>query len=217
MTTRNVAIAGATGLVGQQLLAQLLADERVARVTALVRRPLLITSEKLIGRVVDFSGDLEEHVPKDLDDAYCALGTTMKVAGSREAFIAVDKTAVLAFARACRARGARRFLLVTSVGADARSMTFYLRVKGETEEAVRALGFDAVHVMRPSFLDGKRVDSRPGEKIGLALFRVLKPVLGNYGPIDVGVVARAMIRAAYSDRFGNFVHDNRAIESLASG
>ena len=215
---RTVAVAGGTGLVGTRLVARLLARDDVDRVVAVVRRPPATGHAKLDARVVEsFARDeLDDALPKDLDDAYCALGTTMKKAGSRDAFRAVDHDAIVAFANAARAKGARRFLLVSSIGADPRSMTFYLRVKGETEDDVRAIGFDALHAMRPSFLAGERKDARAGERIGLAISGVLKPLLGRYGPIDADLVARAMVALAFSDRFGAFVHDTRAIEKLAA-
>ncbi len=205
-----VAIAGASGLVGGRLLAHLLGDPRVERVVAYGRRPLALKDDKLEER------DLAAlDVPKDVDDAYCALGTTMKKAGSREAFLAVDKEAVLRFARACRAAGCRRFLLVSSLGADLRSINFYLRTKGEVEDALREVGFDVVHVMRPSFIDGNRVDSRPGERVGLAVARAFKGVLGKYAPVHADVIARAMAALAFSDRFGFCVHESRDIAALA--
>ena len=205
---RTVALAGASGLVGGRLLAHLLEHKDVERVVAVVRRPLAVKSDKLEER------SLGDEMPKDVEDAYCALGTTMKKAGSKEAFLAVDKDAVLAFARACRANGARRFLLVSSLGADPRSMTFYLRVKGEVEEELRGMGFDAVHVLRPSFLDGERTEARPAERIALRFARALKPVLGKYGPIEADVVARAMVKLAFSDRFGFCVHESNAIGKI---
>jgi uncharacterized protein YbjT (DUF2867 family) len=209
MSGRVVALAGATGLIGSHLLTRLLADERVDRVIAYGRRPLSVENGKLEQRAL-----ATPLVPKDIDDAYCALGTTMKKAGSREKFLEVDRDLVLGFAKACRDNGCRRFMLVSSMGADPRSMNFYLRTKGEVEDAVRELGFDAVHVARPSVLDGERSESRPGEKLGVAVMGVLGKVLTKYAPIEGDVVAAALIKLAFSDRFGFCVHESRALASL---
>jgi uncharacterized protein YbjT (DUF2867 family) len=134
--------------------------------------------------------------------ALCCLGTTLRQAGSQAAFRAVDHDAVVAFARAARARGARRFVLVSSLGADPRSRTFYLRVKGEADDAVAGLGFEQVTILRPSMLDdeGTRPDHRRGERLALPVARLLFSVVGRthrYAPIRAEVVARAMVRFAF--------------------
>jgi uncharacterized protein YbjT (DUF2867 family) len=213
---RTAAIAGASGLVGGRCLFHLLDHQEMERVTALVRKPLPVTHEKLEQRTVTFPS-VEDAIPRDIEDAHCALGTTMKKAGSREAFLAVDRDAVLAFARACRARGARRFVLVSSSGADSRSMNFYLRVKGDVEHDVAALGFESLHVLRPSLLDGERAESRPGERFGLAVMRKVGAVLGTgfrYAPIHVDVVGRAMVKLALSPQRGVCVHESPALHAL---
>jgi len=125
--------------------------------------------------------------------AFCCLGTTIKKAGSPEAFRAVDHGAVVGFANAARKRGARVFLHVTALGADARSSALYNRVKGEVEAAVAALGFDSVYTFRPSILDGEREESRPLERVGLAVGRALGPLLGKYRPTRAQAVAAAMV------------------------
>lgn len=211
---RSVVIAGASGLVGGRCLAHLLAHPEVAKVTAFVRRPLSTKHAKLEERAL---ADLD--MPKDVEDAYCALGTTMKQAGSREAFLEVDRDTVLAFAKAARAAGARRFVLVSSLGADPRSVNFYLRTKGEVERAVCDMGFDAVHLLRPSILDGDRPESRPGEKLGLVAMRGVARVLGTgfkYAPIHVDTVGRAMVKLAFSDVRGATVHESPALQKLGA-
>lgn len=216
--TRSAVIAGASGLVGGRCLHHLLAHAEVARVTALVRAPLPLTHDKLAQRVVTFP-DVADAIPKDVDDAFCALGTTMKKAGSREGFLLVDRDAVLAFARACRARGAKRFILVSSSGADPRSLSFYLRVKGEVERDITALGFATLHILRPSILDGERPESRPGERVGLALMRTVGNVLGTrfkYAPIHVDVVGRAMVSLALGEARGVIVHESPALHPSGS-
>lgn len=215
---RTAVIAGATGLVGGRCLAHLLDDERVGRVVALVRRPLALAHPKLTARTVDFAALSADAIPKDVDDAFCALGTTMKQAGSQEAFLAVDERAVLAFARACRQRGARRFVLVSSLGADPRSMNFYLRTKGQVEQAIAAMGYETLHVLQPSILDGERPERRPGEELGLTVMRGAARLFGagwKYAPIPVDIVGKAMVRLAFSEVRGVHVHPSKALHALA--
>jgi uncharacterized protein YbjT (DUF2867 family) len=196
--SRTVMIAGASGLVGRELLAGLLADDSVAAVHSLGRRELSLAHPKLTQHRVDFSQALPA-LPR-VDEAFIALGTTIKVAGSREAFRAVDHDAVLAAARAAKAAGATRLGLVSAMGADKRSAIFYNRVKGETEEALAALGFDTLVIARPSFLAGDRESLgqpvRGGEGLALKISRVLAPFIpDNLKSIDVKLVAHALLDA----------------------
>ncbi|HEY0864533.1 MAG TPA: NAD(P)H-binding protein [Lacunisphaera sp.] len=194
-------IAGASGLVGRELLTQLLAAAEYDRVIALGRRPLDLEHPKLVQVKADFAA--LEQVTADLrcDDAFCCLGTTIKAAGSREAFRAVDHAAVLALAWAAQRNGARRFFLVSSLGADAGSRVFYTRVKGETEEALQVLGFETLAIFRPSLLLGRRERPRLGERFMSAVLWLAEPLLigrlRQYRPIEAGVVARAMIRCSF--------------------
>jgi len=201
--TRTVAIAGASGVVGSRLLQRLLNDDRVTRVVSYGRRPVRINNPKLDERMI---GGAELDVPKDVEDAYCALGTTMKKAGSREAFLAVDRDLVLKFAKACRAAGARRFALVSAHGANPRSVVFYAQTKGQVEDAVVDVGYDATFLMRPGFIhdDGARADSRVGERVGIALAKTLGALAGAWKPVGADDIAKAMVKLAFSDRFGVF-------------
>ena len=225
MSGRVAVVAGASGLVGSALLRALLADARVARVVCLVRRPLSLpigTSgvEKLEQRMIaSFEpGALEEQLPKDVEDAYCCLGTTIKTAGSQQAFFAVDHDAVVSFARAARAAGARRFLVISSQGADRHSVTFYLRVKGDMEASVGRLGFDAVHLLRPGILDGDRAERRLGEELGIKVMRGVAQLFGGsrfkYAPIRVEAVARAMIALAWGEARGAVVTESAELQRL---
>lgn len=199
---RVVALAGATGLVGRFILEGLLNDGSVAAVHALGRRALRVEHEKLTSHVVDFN-TLPPLPP--LGEVYLALGTTIKTAGSQEAFRAVDFDANLAVARAALAAGARRAGLVSSMGADAKSRVFYSRVKGETEDALGELGFDGLVIARPSLLVGDRESlgqpTRTGEKVATMLSKVLGPLVpANYKPIDAAKVARALLARVPSAR-----------------
>lgn len=194
---RTALVAGATGLVGRELLQGLLADDTVAAVHALVRRPLALRHPRLTTHLVDFAA--LPALPA-VDEAYLALGTTIKVAGSQPAFRAVDLDANLAVARAARAAGAVRLGVVSAMGASARSRIFYNRVKGELEEAVAGLGFTGIVIARPSFLLGDRKalgqPERGGEKIAERVGRWFDPVLpANLRPIRAADVARALLRS----------------------
>ncbi|HET8747188.1 MAG TPA: NAD(P)H-binding protein [Ramlibacter sp.] len=200
--SRRVLLAGATGLVGRELLRGLLADDTVAAVHALVRRPPGVQHPRLTVHTVDFAA-----LPPlpTLDEAYLALGTTIKAAGSEAAFRAVDFDANLAAACAAQVAGARRIGLVSAMGADARSRIFYSRVKGELEEALAGLGFEGLVIARPSLLVGDRAalgqPERRGEKIGEQVGRWLKPLVpANYRPITAAQVAGALLRAVPTAR-----------------
>lgn len=200
-SSRAVLLAGGSGLIGRELLARLLAHAQVSAVHALLRRPAKDwpSDAKLHTLQIDFAA-----LPKlpAIDDVYIALGTTIKQAGSQAAFRAVDFDAVIATARAARAAGAKRLLLVTAMGADARSGVFYNRVKGEVEAAVQALGFESVVIARPSLLNGDREalgqPSRKGEAFAI---HALRPLLGlmpkSIRPIEASDVAAALVRAAW--------------------
>lgn len=194
-------IAGGSGLVGGFLLRELLASPEYDRVIAVGRRPLEVEHEKLTQVVTEFAALRELKEPLRGDDAFCCLGTTIKKAGSREAFRAVDHGAVLAYAWAAQRGGARRFFTVSSLGAAAGSRVFYNRVKGETEEALQVLGFDTLGIFRPSLLRGPRVEFRFGERVGELALALASPFLvggwRKYRAIDAEVVARAMLRASF--------------------
>jgi uncharacterized protein YbjT (DUF2867 family) len=194
---RTVLVAGATGLVGRELLAGLLADDSVAAVHTLGRRDVPLQHPKLIQHKIDFKA--LPALPR-VDEAFIALGTTIKVAGSQEAFRAVDHDAVIAVARAAKAAGATRLGVVSAMGADKRSAIFYNRVKGETEEALAALGFATLVIARPSFLAGDRESLgqpvRGGEKLALRISRMLAPLVpDNLKSIDARLVAHALLES----------------------
>jgi uncharacterized protein YbjT (DUF2867 family) len=193
---RRVVITGATGLVGSHILQGLLEDESVVAVHALGRRPSPVSHPKLSSQVVDFTA-LPTLPP--VDEAYLALGTTIKAAGSREAFWSVDFEASLAVARVALTAGARRIALVSAMGADAHSPFFYNRVKGQLEDTLTLLGFDALVIARPSLLTGDRTaldqPVRIAEHLALHLGRLLKPLLpARLRPIAASAVAAALLR-----------------------
>lgn len=194
--SRTALLAGATGLIGSQILQALLADPDVAKVHVLARRPLSISHPKLRVDVVDFS-----RLPAldQVEETYLALGTTIKVAGSQEAFRAVDLDANLAVAKASVAAGAQRVALVSAVGASAQSSVFYNRVKGELEDALKALNLSALVIAQPSLLLGDRKalsqPSRSGEGFATPILKLLAPVLPrHYRPVQARAVAQSLVK-----------------------
>lgn len=200
MHERTVIIAGATGLVGRELLAGLLADPTVTAVHSLGRRAPALQHPKLTAHVVDFAA--LPALPR-ADEVYLALGTTIKDAGSQPAFRAVDFDANLAVAKAALAAGTKRVGLVSAMGADGNSRIFYSRVKGELEQALARMPFEGLVIARPSMLLGNRQALgqrvRPGEVWATRLQKVLGWLIpANYQPIEAAAVARALLRAVPS-------------------
>ena len=213
---RIALIAGATGLIGRYLLRLLLADRRYKHVNALVRKAAFPDDNKLSECIVDF--DRLPALPA-ASDVYCCLGTTLRKAGSQAAFRKVDFDCVVNLAAAAKRGGCKRFLVVSAIGANAKSAVFYSRVKGEMENALREIHFDALHVFQPSFLTGDRQESRAGESLGIAAFSAMAPLmlgpLRKYRPIAAQAVAQAMVNAAGQDSRGVAVYDSARICTLA--
>ena len=211
----SVALLGATGLVGRNCL-ELLADDRAfERIVVVTRRRFgEATAPRVEGHLIDFD-QLEAHPDVfAVDQVICALGTTIKTAGSRERFRAVDYGIPLAAARMALRKGARHFLLVSSIGADADSRFFYLRVKGELEDALRTLGFRSVTIVRPSVLLGDRGEFRLGEEVAKR-FGSLVP--GRWRPVEARDVARALVRSAKDDVPGLHIIESSEIVPFARG
>lgn len=199
--SRTALVAGATGLVGGHVLEQLLADETWSRVVTVGRRSTPQRHEKLEQRVVDLGALAAQADLPHVDDMFCCLGTTIKQAGSQEAFRRVDHDFVLAFANAGLRIGATQFLLVSAIGADSDSRVFYNRVKGEVEAAIRKLPYRAVQIFRPGLLLGNRSEFRFGERIAMFVMPIVHPLLigrlRRYHSIHARDVARAMVRIAH--------------------
>jgi len=215
------AVAGATGLVGQQLLTVLCDAAEYDRVYAITRRPLTRSHARLANRIVRFEQLEAQLQGLNCTDAFCCLGTTLREAGSQQAFRAVDRDLVVAFARAARAAQAQRFVLVSAAGADARSRSFYLRVKAETEAAVIAIGFPAIDIMQPGLLLGSRREPRPLELAAQWTLPVVAPLMAGplqvWRPVRARTLAAAMLGAARSGRRGVMRFTWRAITTLAAG
>lgn len=215
---RRALIAGATGLVGGELLRILLDRPEYDRVLSIGRRSLNLTHPKLTQRTVDFDRLSEAADAFQVDDVYCCLGTTIKKAGSQAAQRRVDYEYPLAMARLAAAQGAGQYLLVSSMGADSHSRFFYNRVKGDVEAAVSAAGVPAVQIFRPSLLLGDRQEVRMGERIAVWLSPLYGPLFpAKYRPIQARDVAQAMVNSALTGAApGVQIHENDRIAQLAT-
>ncbi len=216
---RTALLYGATGLVGGELLGLLLASPDYGAVCAPGRRQLSVTDAKLRSPVVDLSAPEQLAPFSAVDDVFCCLGTTIKKAGSQEAFRRVDFDYPLAAAKAAHAAGAKQFVICTAVGADAKSAVFYNRVKGELEQALGALRFPGgVKVLHPSLLLGERGESRPGERFAIVALGGIRGVFGGplakWKPIEGREVAQAMLRAALREPAGDAVYEGRSLFGL---
>ncbi|WP_428246645.1 hypothetical protein [Ferrovibrio sp.] len=191
-------IAGASGLVGKIALWAALDDARVDQVVSIGRRPLPIQHPKLEQQLSDFLSPLPDL--GRFDGALCALGTTIRKAGSQAAFRAVDHDAVLGFARAARLAGAERFALVSSVDANPAARSFYLSVKGDTERDLEAIGFPILVRLRPGLIIGDRAERRPAEWLFQKLNPLVNPLLlgslRRYRSIAATTIAQALLNAA---------------------
>lgn len=194
----NVAlVVGATGLVGRQLVRQLLDDKRFLEVKTFVRHPSGFGHPKLNEYLIDFDHPEKWKELLAGDVLFSTLGTTLKTAGSKEKQYMVDYTYQYRFAELAAQNGVSRLVLVSSAGANARSSVFYSRMKGQLDEMVVRLPFNSVVILRPSLLDGVREGKRTAERISLVVGRfITRFVLKKYRPIPDLVVAKAMVNAA---------------------
>lgn len=209
---KTAIIIGATGLTGQALLHQLFDDDYYDHVIVFVRKKIEISHTKLIQHCVDFNA-LDSC--KDLiqgDVVFCCMGTTIKVAGSQDAFKKVDYTYPTEFAKIAKQNNVSTFCLQSSLGADSKSNNFYLKVKGETEDFIRNLNFGLFASFRPSMLLGNRTEFRLGETIGKTVMQGLSFMfvgkLKRYKAIHVNQVASAMIKHATENKTGNIIFEN---------
>ena len=218
---RRALIAGATGLVGARLLVRLLEAPAYGEVHALVRRPLPESASgagatRVVEHLVDFSALGRGASIPACDDLYVCLGTTLKAAGSQEAFRRVDFDAVVGVARLARRRRATRCVVVSALGADPASRVFYNRVKGEAEAELARLDYVSLTLLRPSLLDGERIESRPGERATLALTRPLaRWIPARWRPVSADAVARCMLDAGLRGEPGLRVIESDRIQAFA--
>jgi uncharacterized protein YbjT (DUF2867 family) len=213
---RIALLAGATGLVGRELLPLLLDDNDTEEVVVLSRRPIATPHPKLQLGIVAFD-QLRNFVLPPVDDFYCCLGTTMRDAGSREAFREVDFDYPVTIARMALAAGATRCYFVSAVGADSKSRVFYNQVKGELEDELARLELRTVYAFRPSLLSGKRSEFRIGERAALlAALPIAWLLPARIRPIAASDVARAMHACGKRSAAGRFVIESDEIRQIAT-
>lgn len=213
----EILLAGATGLVGGHCLHRLVRDAAIERIVVLTRRPFVRAAypgvDKLDERVVDFDRLSSHSDAMRVDAVICALGTTIKKAGSRARFRRVDHDYPLEIAELSRREGASHYLLVSALSANPKSLLFYSRVKGELEDDVRDVSFPGLTIVRPSFLVGDRDEFRLGEEMALRL-GFLMP--SKYKPVHAAAVAEVLVDEAKRRRTGTRVIESHEIRRLAT-
>lgn len=215
---RSILVAGGTGLVGSHLLQQLSTSADSNEITALVRkgRTIQLPNVKSVEVDYDHFNKIDEQLTADI--AFCCLGTTIKQAGSKAAFKKVDYTYPLELAKLLFSKNCSQFHIVTATGADAKSMVFYNRVKGEVEGELMQIGFQSLSIYRPSLLLGERKEKRAGEFIAAAISSIINPALigrfRKYRAIRAEVVARAMLQQAEAHQAGIHILESNKIQEL---
>lgn len=216
---KTALLLGATGLVGSHLLELLLQDQEYERVTIFVRNQVETSHSKLRQIALnDFQQMTEYETEFLVEDVFCCLGTTIKKAKTKERFKQVDFTYPLLGAELAKKAGVKRYLLISSMGADVQSRFFYNRVKGETEKAIQGLGLPSFLIFRPSLLLGKRKEFRLGEKLSAVITQPLsflfKGILFKFHPIPAKEVALVMHKMAQTYLPGTQIFENDQILKL---
>lgn len=197
---KTALIAGATGLVGSKLLEQLINKQEYDSIHIIVRKEIEVKSDKVIQHIIDFEKLGSFEIKEPIDHVFCTLGTTIKKAKTKENFRKVDYNYVLALANKAKEWDTGKFLMVSSLGANAKSKIFYNRVKGEIEKAVQNLDLPNLFIFRPSLLMGNRKENRGGEKSAIAVYKIINPLfigkLKKYKGIQASQVAKAMMQTA---------------------
>lgn len=220
MSAKTVAVIGATGLIGGHIVELLQKENDVETIRVLVRRPVQFSQSKVEVKLVDFSDPESFKLAIDGSNAvFCAVGTTQKkVKGNLGAYRKVDYDIPVNAARFCVETGGEKFLLVSSVGADSGSGNFYLKLKGEVEDALRQKRIPQVSVFRPSLLLGSRKESRPAEKISQTIMPAFSFLLfgkwSKYKPIAAGDVAAAMVKAFKRKSSGLYIYEYDEMKKL---
>ena len=218
MKKKEVTLFGGTGLIGSSLLEILLKDDRYSKVNLVTRIPFLVNNIKVNVHLIDFLD--QKAIEKTIENSeivFVSIGTTQaKVKGNRDAYRKIDFDIIYNVAKACKKQQVKHFLFVSSQGADHKSSSFYLKLKGEIEQAVFDLKLSCCSVFRPSLLLGKRNENRPGEQIAqwiMPLFSFLMPT--NFKPIDAYSVAQSMVNISQSNPKGyNYFHYQEIKDSL---
>ena len=217
MNKRTALVFGASGLVGGELLRLLLANENYNSILSFGRKEMNLEHPKLAQLVIDFNHleSYKEHFAAN--DVYCCLGTTIKKAKSKEAFRKIDFEYIIQIAAIAAENKIKNFCVVSSLGTDKNSGNFYLKTKGEMEEALQTFNFSQLLILRPSVLLGKRDEKRIGEQIGKVVVRMISPLLmgklKKYRGIKASVVAQKMIDLSLLDQKGTFIIESDLINN----
>lgn len=215
----KVILVGASGLIGNSLLQALIASEQIAEITLLLRSFLAISDPKVKQMVVNFD-DLESYASKiNGDIIYCCLGTTKSKSPDLNNYRKVDFDYPLNLAKIGLKNGVKQVHIVSSLGANSDSKGFYLKIKGELENELKKLNIHSLHIYQPSFLEGKREENRPLEKIMLPIMRLINPFLSgsleNYRSIKASDVAKAVINQSFKELKGIYTYPSKQIKELA--
>ncbi|KGK88121.1 oxidoreductase [Desulfosporosinus sp. HMP52] len=219
MAGKSALLLGASGLVGGELLNCLLSAPEYEKVQILVRKPLGFKHLKLEEHVIEFENLAQHKECFKVDDVFCCLGTTIKKAGNRKDFKKVDVEYPLEISKLAKEFGAVKFLVVSSMGADLHSKVFYSRMKGLLEENLKEIGFDSLHIFRPSLLLGDRKEVRLGESAAEVLAKGISFAfvgrLKKYKPIEAKTVALGMYKAAQGKETGIYTYRSDAIKEIS--
>lgn len=200
---KTALLLGASGLTGKLLLEELLESNYYEKVVVYIRKPLSINHIKLQQQIVDF-----ENITTAVaaDDMFCCLGTTIKKAGSKEAFEKVDFEYPLHIAQLQKQAGTKNYFVITAMGSKKESAIFYNSVKGKLEEALEKVGFSSLYIFRPSLIVGNRTEKRLGEKLSIVIFSIVNVILPkNYQSVKAKAIAKAMLHFAKNAATGKYV------------
>lgn len=220
MYRKTAVVLGATGLIGEHLVQELLKNEYFGKVRILVRRPVTIEHPKADVQIVNFNDEKDIAAKLDIGDViFCCIGTTRKkVKGNKTEYRKVDYDIPIITARLGVQHGFSQFLLVSAIAANPAAGNFYLQLKGCIEEDITALPFEGIHIFRPSMLLGKRIEFRPGERIGKAVMKAVSFLLigawRKYRPVHASVVAQAMVAAANKEITGVHLYEYDEMNNL---
>jgi len=211
---KTALVAGASGLIGSQLLRLLVEDKRYTKVVAISRQPLEVIHPKLENVVLEFDQLKQQGQLVKANDIFCCLGTTIKKVKTKEAFRKVDFEYPLELAKIGKEQGAEKYLLVSALGANKKSSLFYNQVKGEVEEAISKIGFSTLHIFRPSLLVGPRQEQRSGEEAAKWVYRIFGFIIPTkYMAIESIKVAKAMICFAQTNDRGICIHESKELQA----
>lgn len=217
--SKTAVIAGSSGLVGTELLHQLCANKAFSSVILLVRRPSGFIHTKVKEVIVDFDyiENYTEHIKGDV--FFSCLGSTRKKTPDKRRYYQIDHNYPLHLAHLASANGMKQFHIISAVGANPKSSNFYIKMKGEIEKDIARISFESVHIYRPSFLAGNREENRLGEKLGLAVFTLINPILlgplKKYRSIHAADIAKAMILQSLKELKGVQYYESDEIQRIA--